>query len=150
MSAGLTFPVVMAALVVAFRRISLDGEVRDGPEVGSDSAREVIVVGFVPPAEDNSGEAEVASGGLGPRDRETYDIHCVIAVGSGDPEIPPVRARAAELLGACRDQLIADPTLGRTCMQARVSSWSLREDMTDGGPVVQIRLDVHVEAFTTR
>lgn len=150
MSSGLTAPDVMAGLAVMFGRIPLDGEVRDGPEPGDENAREVILIGYTGPTDDASGEAEVASGGIGPREKETYDIHCATAVGRGDPEIAPVRVRVFELLGACRDALIADQTVGGTCMQARVSTWALREDMTDGGPVAMIRFAVHVEAFTTR
>jgi hypothetical protein len=151
MSGGFTAPAVMDALATAFRRVSpLDGEVRDGNEPGDDSAREVIAIGFSNPDDDNASEAQSTPGGLGPREKESYDIHCAVAAARGDGGLAADRARVFEILSACRDQLVADPTLAKTCMQARIASWSMTEADTTGGPVVRIRFDVHVEAFTTR
>lgn len=148
MSGGYTAPAVMTALVAKFRLITLDGEVRDADEPGDDSAREVIAVGFTNPDDDASSEAQITSGGLGPRDREEYDIHCAVAVARGDPPVAAVRDRVFGILGACRALLVADQKVSDTCMRARVSSWALTEAQTTGGPVLRIRFDVHVEAFT--
>jgi hypothetical protein len=149
MSGGFTAPAVMDALVTAFGAVTLDGEVRDGGEPRDDSALEVIAVGFTGPDDDAAAEAQVASGGQGPRERETYDVRCAAAVATGDRGIPAARRRVFAILNDCRAQLVADPTLRGACMQARVSSWALTEDATTGGPVVRIRFEVHVEAFTT-
>lgn len=154
---GYSAPAVLAALPVKFTAAgqaadpALNGEVRDGPAPGDSSAVEVISIGFTGPDTDDSGSAEMTSGGLaGDRDREAYDVHCAISVSAGDPGIAPVRTRAFALLAACRAQLTGAPTLGGACMRARIGSWSMREDFTDGGVVVTLRFDVHVEAFTPR
>jgi hypothetical protein len=150
MSGGYTTPTVMAALVTKCGQVALDGEVRDGAEPGDDSAREVIAVGFTNPDDDNAAEAQASPGGLGPRDKEEYDIHCAVAVARGDKGVADTRTRAFGILGALRDLLVADQTLNATCMRARVSSWAMTEDATPGGPVVRLRFDVHVEAFTPK
>jgi hypothetical protein len=147
---GFTAPAVMDGLTAAFRRVTpLDGEVRDGNIPGDLAASEVIAVGFAGPDDDGAAEAQETPAGLGARERETYDVHCAVAVAQGDNEVGPVRSRCFELLNDCRAQLLADPKLGGACMKARIASWVLREDLTVGGPVLTLRFDVHVDAFTT-
>lgn len=150
MSWGSSGPAVLAALVASFNTIVLDGEVRDGPAVADEAAREVLTVGYVGPDDDASAESSNVPGGLGgQRDEEEYDIHCAVALLSGDEDVPGTRARVFELLAECGRRLASDPRLGGTCMRARISAWSLREDMTDGGAWARIRFDVRVRAFTT-
>jgi hypothetical protein len=138
----------MAALAATFKMISLDGEVRDGPAVGDASAREVITVGYVGPDDDESVSDSTGTGGLGP-ERENYDVHCAVAVQSGDENVAAVRVRVFELLAGCGQRLVLNPRLGGACMQARISSWALREDMSGGGVLARIRFEVSVDAFTT-
>jgi hypothetical protein len=145
---GFTAPAVMSALAVAFARTDIDGEVYDGPGPGDSAAMEVISIGFTGPDDDSSAEASVVPAGLGPREREGYDVNCAVAVASGDAGAAERRARAFGLLAQCRAQLLADPTLAGACMRARIASWALREDSPDSGSRALIRFAVNVDAFT--
>jgi hypothetical protein len=144
-----TCPAAIAGLLSLFQTISLDGEVRDGPDVGDSSAREVITVGYVGPDDDTAAEAAEVRGDMGgARDKESYDIHCATAVLIGDEGTAGARVRAFALLGQCGDWLRRSRNLGGAVMSARISTWTLRDDSTTGGAYCRIRFDVHVEAFT--
>jgi hypothetical protein len=146
-----TLAPAMAALSVMCRTIELDGEVRDGPAVGDEAAREVITIGYIGPDDDNSAEATFGAEDLGSAvAQENYDIHCAAAVLNGDEDVPAVRARVAALMNAVGDLLAQDIKLRGTVAKAEISSWSLREDMTTGGAYARIRFDVSVTAFTQR
>jgi hypothetical protein len=147
-----TAPAALAGLVTLFRRIDLNGEVRDGPETGDAAALEVVTVGYIGPDDDAAVENVSVSTGQAGLDRENYDVHCACAVLSGDEDegVTEVRDRAFELLAACGQLIAADPKLAGAVMQSRISSWSLREDMTTGGPFARIRFDVSVDAFANR
>jgi hypothetical protein len=146
-------PAAIAALVANFQVIDLDGEVRDGPQVGDAEAREVISVGYIGPDDDASAEATLASGGLGGPMAglmENYQLHCAVAVSSGNEDVPAARVRAFAIFAECGERLAADGDLHKTVMNTGLSNWQLREDMTTGGVVVRIRFDVSVQAWAGR
>jgi len=142
-------PAAMAALAATFKTIPLNGEVRDGPEVGDSAAWEVITVGYVGPDDDTAVEASSTPGGLGMREREQYTVNCAVAVVNGDEDIRAARQRAFDLLAQCGLRLAADPKLAGSVMKAEISSWSLREDMATGGAHARLRFGVGIDAFTS-
>ena len=153
MTAGSTLPAAVAVLVADFSVIALDGEVRDGPQVGDTEAREVISVGYIGPDDDASAEATLASGGLGGPPAglaETYQVHCAVAVSAGNEDVRATRERAFAIFAECAQRLAADGTLHNTVADASLSTWQLREDMTTGGMVARIRFDVSVQAWAGR
>lgn len=146
-------PAMFAAILACLGRVALDGEVRDGPAVGDNSAREVITVGYIGPDDDSSAEANLITGGLGGPPaglQETYQVHCAVAVSTGNEDVQPARERCFELFGLAAGQLALDTTVNALAMNVNVASWALREDMTDAGMVVRIRFDIAVTAYAGR
>lgn len=127
-------------------------KVKDTGDLTDPDASQLITVGMLNPEEDTHAEASNARGSMAAGDqRETYTIHCGLAVATGDEEDPvPCRDAAFGLLaqvGAC---LAADQKLRGTVMKASISGWSLRIDQTDSGMRSQINFEVACDAFTVR
>lgn len=144
-----------AALVAMCQGIPLDGEVRDGPQVGDAAAKEVIIIGHVTPEDDAAAEGDFAPGDQGGSSQEeTYAIHNALAVLLGnkaDAEtVAAGRARVVALHAAVGAVVAADRKLQGTVMHAGMGAWTLREDNSTGGYRAELRFAVNVRAFTKR
>ena len=143
-----TCPDAMAWLFTAFSGVHLNGEVRYGPAPGDASAMEVISIGFIGPADDAAADSAITQEGLNSDNRESYQVHCAVAVLTGDEGPQPAVARAFDLLAQCTALVDKNPRMDELVLSAFVASWALREDTTTGGAHEQIRFDVAVDAFT--
>lgn len=110
-------PAFIDALVALFRAEPglADAKVLDGPELGADSAFEVVTVGW---DGDDEGDGQAVEStqewaGLGAHAKdEVLAVTCAAIAWSGKSDIRPVRVRAYELLAAVEDALRSDPSLG--------------------------------------
>ena len=148
MSWSSTVPLAMTALVTRFSVIPLNGEVRDGPQLGDSAAREVITVGYIGPEDDTATDVALTKADLGAGQQEAYQIHCAIAVQAGDEDVAATRTRAFEIFSACGAVVQNNGTLGGVVASADMGSWTLRQDETTGGMYCRIRFDVEITGFT--
>lgn len=115
---------VVTAVIELMRDVT-DLQVTDGPHVG-EIASEAICVGFTDsPDLPGYDTTIVRQDGLGrPRMLEQFTIRSFLTVGSGDPDMPALRLRAATILGlidgALRDEHHSRGVWDRAALGGRV------------------------------
>lgn len=143
-----TVPAVLDALVALTARVAPGVQVIDSQPL--EVEQDFIAIGF---DEDGADAVEVVqtTGQLkGPRDREQYNVACLISAWSGDTDPKPVRDRAFELAGLLNGGLKADPRLGGLVMNVRLSLTALSQTQDEKGATATLRVSLRVDAFTAR
>jgi len=84
------------------------------------------------------------------RDREEYDLVCLVSSWRGNPGMKAVRDRCTEMVDAISGVLIADRRLGGACLKAHVSVANFAPVQTDTGPSCTAEVLISVVAFTKR
>jgi hypothetical protein len=110
---------------------------------------DVIVVGFStdrPAMEITQSRQNLSA----TRDREEYDLVCLVSSWRGDPGIKAVRDRCAEMVDAVNGVLIADRRLGGACLQAQMSVANFAPVQTDTGPSCTAEVLISITALTKR
>lgn len=151
MAWGSTVPVVLPALTKSFQDAPglEDVRVYDGAVLDGAQPLEWLRVGY-----DGEGGPAVVEGestheGLSTaRNREQYTVQCAMTVVNGSTDAVASRDRLYQLFAAVGAFLAADPTLGRTVMQAQLGSWALGQKQTGQGAVSVLSFGIEVDAFT--
>lgn len=107
-------PAVVDALVARLRA-DLDCQVVDGPPAGQDIQKAVLFVGYDAIGSQSITTSVERAQGLGHRYTETFQIACLIDVGSGDEVAKTVRDRAHVLFAGVDAALKTDRALGGVC-----------------------------------
>jgi len=147
-----TVPDVLLALV-ALGQATLPGiTVYDGPPDVDNLPGEFLCIGFSRD-EDEAGVDGGTSDEGNSTASETYAVHCILSVATGDVEVGAVsrrRARAAELFGLFATALRADPHLGGILSggaTATLGSWSWIYGPSTDGTYAEVEFDVNVAAY---
>lgn len=152
MASTTSYPAVTDALVAALGASpALSGvQIVDGqPTRNITLAPDVIVVGFStdrPAMEITQSRANLAA----TRDREEYDLVCLVSAWRGDAGMKAVRDRCAEMVDAVNGVLIADRRLGGVCLHASLSVVNFGPVQTDTGPSCTAEVLVSITALTER
>lgn len=114
----------------------------DGGDTGTD-----------PPLEDAlTAEQNLDSMGPGTWRREQGSILCAVWTWTGSKDVQIARSSSMSLFELCEAALVADPTLGGLLVadgRAEISNFSVREQLTNGGPVVRVAFVVAYSALLT-
>lgn len=116
----------------------------DGPSLADLEDLDVLALGL--------GVDQVAAGtgatrpGWGTDRTETFDVTGLAQSVSGEVDMSARRARAFELLDAFRSLLVADPTIGGTCMRAYVARWAYRPEQGPAGSSAVVTFAIRVDA----
>lgn len=147
-----SYPAVTDALIAALGAApDLDGvQVIDGPPTKNRTLEpDVIVVGFS--TERPAMEVAQSRQNLqASRDREDYDLVCLVSSWRGDDGMKTVRDRCSELVDAMNRVLIDDRRLGGACLHAQLSVVSVAPVQTDTGPSCTAEVLISVSALTKR
>jgi hypothetical protein len=128
-------------------------KVKDMGDLTDADALAVVTIGMLNPNEDSHAEATMVRGAMSWGDqRETYHIHCGLAVATGDEDQGggAARKQAFGMLAAVGSALAANKTLRGVVMSALLDAWALRVDQTTAGYRAQMTFEVAVDAFTNR
>lgn len=150
-----TVPAVLDGLVaMATAAMPAGVVVRDGPAQDTDLDGDYLAIGHSE-SEDEGGVDGVTTGMENYLEAESYSVHCLLSVATGDVDAAAVRnrrLRVAELYGLLARALRADPTLGGVLPhaqggEARMGRWSwIFGPSADGGTSASIAFDVDVSA----
>jgi hypothetical protein len=125
--------------------------VYDGAPLEDPQPFEFLSIGFSRDEDDASVDGNTVSDG-NYVSNESYLVHCVLSVATGDVDSNAVsarRARCAELFGLLTTALRANPTLGVLTAGGRadMSSWSwVYGPSVQGGTFAEVEFDVQVNA----
>lgn len=139
---------VCVALAALWTPVLTGVEVKDGPQVDSQSANEWLWVGYDGGAPDEGNamaEAEEDWMTFGTK-QETNRVKNAILVHSGDTTIPTVRARAFAILATAETALRADRTLGGIVMHALLTGHQYYPAITTAGAKVRVVFTVTYQA----
>jgi hypothetical protein len=146
-----TVPDVLIALV-ALGQATLPGlTVYDGAPDVDNLPGEFLCVGWSRDEDEASVDGDTADDGNG-TSSETYAVHCLISVATGDVEVGAVsrrRTRCAELFTTFATALRADATLGGTLAggaTATLGTWSWVYGPATDGTYAEVEFDVNVAA----
>lgn len=147
-----TVPAVLTALV-ALGATALPGvQVYDGPFDGDNLADEYLCVGFSRDEDESSVDGSaIDEGNL--TNGETYSVHCILSVATGDMNDGAVaarRARCSALLSLFAGALRADPSLSGALVAGASAtlgtfSWIYGQTVA-GGSYAEVEFDVDVTA----
>jgi len=83
-------------------------------------------------------------------DRESYAIHCRIAVRDGSNDLGAATTRAFALLGIVGAAHAADRSLGGLVLtSSSVGVWSLAATQDTQGALAELDFDIDIDAYTT-
>jgi len=146
-----TVPAALLALV-ALGQATLSGvTVYDGPPDVDNLAGEFLCIGWSRDEDEAGVDGDTTDEGNG-TSSETYAVHCLISVATGDVEVGAVsrrRARVAELFTTFATALRADATLGGTLTaggMATLGTWSWVYGPATDGTYAEVEFDVNVAA----
>lgn len=147
-----TVPAVLLALV-SLGTTTLPGvQVDDGAPDTDNLIGEFLSIGWSRD-EDEASVDGITSDEGNHSSSETYAVHCILSVATGDTgpgAVAARRARCAELFTAFGTALRADPQLGGTLVAgaaATLGSWSwIYGPSTDAGTYAEVEFDVNVTA----
>jgi hypothetical protein len=127
--------------------------VQFGGALTDSDATDVLSIGYVDDTDDTAADGGSKTEGLGNRqDREQYVIHCAAAVLDGDepPDQLGAMTRVFAMFDAVGALCIGDSTLRGAVMTAGITTWTFRQDLTDGGAFARIRFDIDIDAYTRK
>jgi hypothetical protein len=134
-------PAALAALTSRIRNLNLTGvQVFDGPPT-EDVGQEVIAIGLL--VEEVGIEGRSRQAGLRTR-QETHELGCVVAVGTGDTDLAPVRERVYELFDVISSVIDQDRTLDKTVHLASITTSTYTPDRSEYGVVASIEFTVQI------
>jgi hypothetical protein len=147
-----TVPLVLTALVQLGGAALPGVQVYDGPFDEDNLAGEFLCVGFSRDEDEASVDGDSSDEG-NHTSSETYAVHCILSVATGDTETGAVadrRTRCATLLGQFAAALRADPSLGSALTAGATAmlgsfSWVYGQTAT-GGSYAEVEFDVNVQA----
>lgn len=147
-----TVPDVLTALVSLGATALPDVKVYDGPNDEDNLPDEYLAVGFSRDEDDASVDG-AANGEGNNTNGETYAVHCIISVATGDVQDGAVadrRARCSVLFGQFAAALRASPSLGGVLVagaSASLGSFSwIYGPSSQGGSYAEVEFDVDVTA----
>lgn len=148
-----TVPQVLTALVALGGSTLTGVKVYDGAPDDGDLPDEFLCVGFSRDEDDASVDGTTTDDGnrIG---NETYAVHCILSVATGDTgagQVAARRTRCAALFGAFATALRADPTLGGVLVAGAAAtlgtfSW-IYGPAAQGGTYAEVEFDVNVAAY---
>lgn len=110
---------------------------------------DVIVVGFStdrPAMEITQSRQNLAA----TRDREEYDLVCLVSSWRGNPGMKAVRDRCSQMVDAVNGVLTADRRLGGACLHAQLSVANFAALQTDTGPSCTAEVLISITALTAK
>ncbi|GLW32272.1 hypothetical protein [Actinoplanes regularis] len=147
-----TVPAVLLALVQLGQTALTGVTVFDGAPDTDNEPAEFLSIGFSRDEDDASVDGDTTDEG-NHMSSETYAVHCILSVATGDSATGAVaerRARCAELFGALAAALRADPSLGGALTaggRATLGPWSwVYGPSSQGGTYAEVEFDVNVSA----
>jgi hypothetical protein len=146
-----TVPQVLLGLVTLGQSTLPMITVYDGPPDADNLPGEFLCIGFSRDEDEASVDGVTADEG-NTTSSETYAVHCILSVATGDVEAGAVarrRARTAELFGLFAAALRADPRLGDTLSAgatATLGTWSWIYGPSTDGTYAEVEFDVSVAA----
>jgi hypothetical protein len=148
-----TVPAVLVALVALGEATLPSGfTVYDGPPDVDNLPGEFLCVGWSRDEDEAGVDGGTADEGNGTAS-ETYAVHCLISVATGDVETGAVarrRARVTELFTAFAAALRADATLAGVLTaggSATLGTWAWVYGPSTDGTFAEIEFDVNVAAY---
>ncbi|MDR7278932.1 hypothetical protein [Catenuloplanes atrovinosus] len=147
-----TVPDVLLALVQLGQTVLPAVHVYDGAPESETDEDEFLSVGFSRDEDDASVDGESVDAG-NRTSAETYAVHCILSVATGDSGPAAVadrRARCAQLFGAYASAIRADPSLGGVLVagaRADVASFAWIYGPTQtAGTYAEVEFDIAVQA----
>lgn len=147
-----TVPQVLLALVAKAQAVLPGVTVYDGPPDVDNLPGEFCCIGFSRDEDEASVDGGATDDGNNTAS-ESYAVHCILSVATGDTETGGAaarRARVAELFGLFATALRADPSLGGTLTAgatATLGSWSWIYGPSTDGTYAEVEFDVNVAAY---
>lgn len=148
-----TVPAVLTALMQLGQTALPGVQVYDGAPDVDNEPDEFLCVGFSRNEDDAAVDGQTADEGNHTAS-ETYAVHCILSVATGDTDDGAVaarRVRCATLFGQFAAALRADPTLGRVLVagaQATLGTFAwIYGPTAAGGSYAEVEFDIGVQAF---
>lgn len=116
----------------------------DGPTLADVDDVDVLALGLG--IDELAASTGVTRPGWGNDRTETFDVAGLVQSISGEVDMAPRRARAFVLFDAFRSLLVADPTIGGTCMRAYLARWAYRPEQGPAGSSAVVTFAVRVDA----
>ena len=148
-----TVPLVLTALVQLAETALPGVQVYDGPNDEDNLPDEYCAIGYSRDEEDSSVDGGASDDGNNSAS-ESYSVHCIISVASGDTgpgSVAARRARCATLFGQLVTALRADPALAGTLTagaRADVGDFGwIYGPSAGGGTYAEVEFDINVSAY---
>lgn len=147
-----TVPAVLSALVTLGATALPGVKVYDGPNNEDNLPDEFLAVGFSRDEDDASVDGALIDEG-NRTSGESYSVHCILSVATGDVDDGAVaarRARCSVLFGQYATALRADPTLAGALVAGAAAtlgsfSW-IYGPSSQGGSYAEVEFDVDITA----
>lgn len=147
-----TVPVVLSALVTLGATALPGVQIYDGPNNEDNLPDEFLAVGYSRDEDESSVDGSLSDDGNYTAS-ESYAVHCIISVATGDAHSSAVaerRTRCSALFGQFAMALRADPSLGGVLVagaKATLGSFSwIYGPAAQGGTYAEVEFDVDVTA----
>ena len=146
-----TVPAVLLALIQLGETTLPDVTVYDGAPDVDNLPDEFLCIGWTRDEDESSVDGDTTDEG-NHTSSETYSVHCILSVATGDTEraaIAARRTRVATLFGTFAAALRADPQLSGTLTagaSATLGSWSWIYGPGTEGTYAEVEFDVNVTA----
>jgi hypothetical protein len=146
-----TVPAVLLALVQLGEATLPDVRVYDGAPDVDNLPDEFLCIGWTRDEDESAVDGDTTDEG-NYSSSETYTVHCILSVATGDVETGAVaarRARVAELFSTFTAALRADPQLAGTLVagaSATLGSWSWIYGPSTDGTYAEVEFDINVTA----
>jgi hypothetical protein len=142
---GSTVPAALDALVATFTTALPGLQVTDGPDY--DPRNAFLAVGWHSNDEPAVTLAQSIADAGRSRDREDYDVSCLLSWHVGNAGVSSARTELFQAFETVCSAVAADGTLGGSVHRARMSEHAYFPLIDEGGVTVSIRFTVNVVAW---